>query len=132
MLFTVNKHLAIRGFSLVEVLISVFILGIAAVIYVTSTNTITLTRQTRFQDIAVRVASQKLATLRAAGYANLGAGGSFSDQLLSSLPAGSASTTISVYNANMKQVTVGVSWKEVRKTERYLSETTLIVDNGGL
>lgn len=121
-----------RGFTLIEILVSVFILGAIAVIFATATNTLSLTREMRQKDIALRVIDKQMESLRAAGYAGVGAGGAFSDSLLSALPNSSASTTVSDYNANMKQVDVSVGWQEVGLPERYLVATTLLVDTGGL
>ena len=132
MLFPVKKVHTVRGFTLIEILISVFILGAIAVVYVTATNTLSLTREVREKDIALRIIDKKLESLRAAGYAGVGSSGSFSDDLLSTIPNSSASTTISSYNANIKQVDVSVGWQEIGLPSRYLSGTTLIVDNGGL
>lgn len=127
-----KKSLTARGFTLIEILVSIFILGAIAIIYLTAINTITLTREIRQKDIALRVIDKEIESLRAGGYAGLGSSGSFSDALLSDLPNSSASTTISSYNANIKQVDVSVGWQEVGLPSRYLSATTLIVDNGGL
>jgi len=70
-------------------------------------------------------------SLRALGYGSLGSSGTFTDTSLNVLQSASASTTVSDFNASIKQVTVGVSWVE-SSTTLFLSETTLIANSGGL
>lgn len=114
-----------------EVVVSIFILGLMLVFYQSSFGTMRLAQMQKDKDIALRVVNQKMEALRAGGYGSLGASGSFSDTQLDSLQSASASTTITTYNASIKQVTVGVSWVESGSTQ-YLSETTLISQSGGL
>ena len=90
-----------------------------------------LARDVQHKDIALRVINQKMAGLRAAGYAGLPASGSFSDPQLNALQSASASTSIADYNADTKLVIAGVSWVGA-STTHYLSETTLITKSGGL
>jgi prepilin-type N-terminal cleavage/methylation domain-containing protein len=121
-----------RGFSLIEVLIAIFILGMMLVFYQSTFSTIRLSRIAQQQDIALRIIQTKLEDLRAATYSGLPASGTFSDPLLSSLPLGAASTSITDYSATLKQVRVSVSWSESTSTLRYLEATTLIGSVGGL
>jgi prepilin-type N-terminal cleavage/methylation domain-containing protein len=119
------------GFSLMEVIITIFIIGALAAIFAAALNLARLTRDSKFQDIALRVASQQLESERALGYAST-TSGSFSDPLLALLPAGTATTTISAYNAKTKQVTVTVTWDGGASSTRSQSLTTLITQVGGL
>ncbi len=121
-----------RGFTLIEVLVSILILGAMLVFYTSSFSATKLTRDAQRKDVALRVIEQKLEELRALTYAGLPASGTFSDPLLTSLPNGIASTTISTYNAAIKKATVGVSWIEGSSTLRYIESTTLITQVGGL
>ena len=120
-----------EGFTLLEVVITIFILVAMLVFFTASFSTTQLSRIQQHKDIALRVMEQKMETLRAAGYSGVGSSGTFSDALLNSLNSASASTTISDYNGSVKQVMVGVSWVDA-STTFYLSETTLIVNSGGL
>ena len=72
-----------------------------------------------------------MAQLRENGYAALPVDGPFADPLLSTLPLGSASTSISVLNAKTKRVDVIVGWKR-GAMPRSVTLTTLMTETGGL
>lgn len=107
------------------------IVGVVVVIFSTGSNTFVVTRDAKYQDVAVHIASSKLALLRENGYAALPANGPFTDPLLESLPQGAASTNVSVVNAKTKQVDVIVGWKRGEK-QRSVTLTTLLTETGGL
>ncbi len=121
-----------RGFTLIEVLVSVFVFGSVVILLVGVFNLTLLTRLARQEDIALKIADHKLEELRNDGYAGLPASGSFSDSLLSSLPNSTASTSISDFNAKVKQVIVQVGWQAPSGSTRVMSLTTLITQSGGL
>jgi len=117
-----------RGFTLIEVLVSVFIVGMTLALFVTS-SLLTRSADNSLQDsLALRIASDKLEELRLLGYDALPQSGAFSDARLSSLPSGSASLTVGTYNAGTKSATVTVSW--VESATSTVSLTTLIGENG--
>jgi len=101
------------------------------VFYVSAFSSNQLAKIQAHKDIALRVVNQKMASLRAGGYGSVGSSGTFTDTQLNTLQSAAASTTVSDYNASIKQVTVGVSWVEA-STTLYLSETTLITNSGGI
>ena len=129
--FTYMSHTS-RGFTLVEVLVSIFVLGMMLVFFASAFSNTRLSRDVARQDVALRVIKQKMEDLRSLGYSNLPANGTFSNSLLSSLPNGVGSTTVSDFSATLKQTTVGISWNESSAAARYLSATTLIGKVGGL
>jgi prepilin-type N-terminal cleavage/methylation domain-containing protein len=120
-----------HGFTLIEVVIAIFILILMLVFYVSAFSSNQLAKIQAHKDIALRVINQKMASLRAGGYGSVGSGGTFTDTQLNTLQSAAASTTVSDYNASIKEVTVGVSWIDASSTQ-YLSETTLIINSGGL
>lgn len=121
------------GFSLFEVLIVVFLIGVIFVMYSGAVKNVSLNRNAKDQEIALRIASTKMETLRDAGYENLPPSGSFADSQLASIPSGSASLAVSDFNAQTKQVTVTVSWTEPSiGTSRSVALSTLITGTGGL
>lgn len=120
-----------EGFTLLETIVSIMIVGIVVVIFSTGSNTFILTRDAKQQDIAAHIASSKLALVRENGYAALPSDGPFADPLLSALPYGAASTSVTVVNAKTKQVDVIVGWKR-GETQRSVTLTTLITETGGL
>ncbi|MEK7101727.1 MAG: prepilin-type N-terminal cleavage/methylation domain-containing protein [Patescibacteria group bacterium] len=128
MISTHNK----RGFTLVEIVVALFIMSVAVVFATIVTGTIKITRDSAFENIAFHIADNKLNELRALGYAALPANGPFSDSQLTSLPQGLASTTVTTLNAKTKQVATGVSWLGAEGQTRVVFLTTLITESGGL
>ncbi len=124
----------LRGFSLIEVTVSIFIVGVMLFLLQAILQSGTLIRMSKHQSIALSIAQNKLESLRANGYASLPSNGTFSDNLVSTLPVAATTTlTVSVYNAETKQVSVSVVWKEPDSTaSSTISLSTLITEIGGL
>lgn len=120
------------GFTLIEVLITIFVVGVLVALYGVGVMTTSLTREAAHQDLALHAASQQLESLRMGGYAALPASGSFSNSQVTQLPSGAGTTTVSVLNAKTKQVVVTVSWQEGSRGSRSVSLSTYITETGGL
>ncbi|MEK7086216.1 MAG: prepilin-type N-terminal cleavage/methylation domain-containing protein [Patescibacteria group bacterium] len=120
------------GFTLVEMLMALFIMSVTAVFVTFVAGTIKTARDSGYENIAFHIASSKLDELRAGGYAALPADGSFSDPGLASIPNGQASTSITVWNTKTKQVVAGISWRSANGSTRVVSLTTLVTQVGGL
>ncbi|MBI5003763.1 prepilin-type N-terminal cleavage/methylation domain-containing protein [Candidatus Kaiserbacteria bacterium] len=120
------------GFTLIEVLITVFVVGVLVALYGVGVMTTSLTREAAHQDIALHAASQQLESLRMSGYPALPASGSFANSQVTQLPSGSGAMTISALNAKTKQVVVTVSWQEGSRGSRSVSLSTYITETGGL
>ena len=119
------------GLSIIETVITLFIVGVALLIYAAASNNILLNSNAQHVNIAQRVALNELETLRAGGYASVPASGSFSDSLLTKLPSSSATITTSDYNASTKQIVVTVSWMEPSsKSNHSVTYTTLLTKFG--
>ncbi|OGG40278.1 hypothetical protein A2118_02240 [Candidatus Kaiserbacteria bacterium GWA2_50_9] len=131
-LHTVIRSNNKRGFTLVEIIVALFIMSVGVVFATMVIGTMQVTRDSAFENVAFHIAENKLNELRAGGYAALPANGSFSDSQLTSLPQSLASTTITTLNAKTKQVATGVSWLGADGQTRVVSLTTLIVESGGL
>lgn len=122
-----------KGFSLIEAVITIFIIGVVLVLYQSAVSTIRLTKIAKDQEIALRVANNKIEELRTGGYANLPESGGFSDAQLSVLPSGSGNMEISNFNADTKQVLVEVEWQETGSSSaRNVTLATLITKTGGM
>jgi len=122
-----------RGFSFIEVMVSLFIMSVMLLLFQTVLRSGTLVISTQNQDMALTIARNKIEKLRAEGYAAVPSSGSFSDDFLAMLPFGSAALVVSAYNAKTKQVTVNVSWQERNGTaSSSVSLSTLITQVGGL
>jgi Tfp pilus assembly protein PilV len=122
-----NKSKTNLGFTVIEVLISLFIVGMMLVVFATSLNTITLAKTARYQDLALRIANSKMEELRSLPYNQLPTSGTFTHALLSNLPSGQATQTIEEYNDNTQTVTVSVTWIDSSsQATKQVTLTTLI------
>lgn len=121
------------GFTLMETIIAIVIVILVLVLYQASVNTILLSRHSRNDETALRIASIKVEELRNAGYASVPSSGSFTSPLLSDLPSGTASLVSSDFNDKAKEVVVTVSWQEPQSgTTKSVTMTTVIANTGGL
>ncbi len=121
-----------RGFSLIEAIVSIALLGVLLLASAALMHSIPLTTNARDQDIALKIASTKIDALRALGYEALLASGTFTDPTLSLLASSTGTMTIATFNAKTKRVDVTVSWRARDQTPRSLVLTTLITHIGGL
>jgi type II secretory pathway pseudopilin PulG len=128
-----QKSKSKSGFSLVEVLVTIFFVGLILVLYQTALSKMRLIRYVTNEQIALQVANNKVEELRAGGYAALPASGSFSDSQLNTLSSCSANVSISDFNASTKTVAVTIEWQQPPSTSvRSISLTTLITKTGGI
>lgn len=124
-------HSTEKGFTIIEVVVSLFIFGIMLMVYVASANTVILNRHSKHKQTAYRIAASSIEQLRATSYASLPASGAISDSLLAELPNGTGTRTITTYNAKTKQVVSTVTWREPGSNQnRSFSLSTLITEGG--
>jgi prepilin-type N-terminal cleavage/methylation domain-containing protein len=122
-----------RGFTLIEVLVSLFVIGIVTVLSGALLSAAPVSHHARYENLALTITKNKIESLRGRGYAMLPASGSFSDPALSALPSGTGTLAVSAFNPDTKQATVTVTWGEPGTTaSSSVSLTTLITANGGL
>lgn len=122
-----------RGFSLLEVVVSVFIIGMMLLLLQAIARSGALIHNSRNKTVALTIARNEIDVLRSGGYAALPSQTTFYDALVSSLPSATTTLSITAYNTTTKQVVVGVRWQEPGLTaSSSLSLTTLITQNGGL
>jgi prepilin-type N-terminal cleavage/methylation domain-containing protein len=121
-----------KGFTLIEIAVTIGIVGVMIAMYFGVVSSMSLARLAKEKDLALKIATHKVEELRASGYALLPTNVSFSDSLLSSLPSGSGQVTVSTYNAQTKQVTVTVTWSGGSNGNRSVAVSTLITQSGGL
>lgn len=126
-------HVRSRGFSLIEVLVSIFIIGVILIMVQAVARSGVLVRTTKSQAIALSIARTELENIRGGGYTTLPTSGSFTNDLLSSLPAATAALTVSAYNEKTAQVTATVTWQDPgTQASSTVSLSTLITQTGGL
>jgi Tfp pilus assembly protein PilV len=121
------------GFSIMEIVIAMFMISMVLVIYHAASNTVILNKGSKHQEVALRIAASKLETLRTTPFTSLPASESFSDPLLSSLPQGQAQLTMSDYNDRTKQALVVVSWLSPTKAgSRQQVQLETLITRGGV
>ena len=122
-----------KGFSLIEVVVSIGIIGAALVAVGALTHTVPLAEETRYETLALAIATDQIGSLRALGYDSIPISGSFTSPDMDSLPSGTGMRTVSDYNDKTKSVTVVVSWQGAGDASaRTISLATLITEVGGL
>lgn len=122
-----------RGFSLIEVLVSIFIIGVMLILLQAVLRSNGLVKMSKNQGIALSIARNEIEILRIGGYDSLPASGSFSSDLLSTIPGAVTELVVDDYNTKTKQVTVQVSWKDSGATSSStVLLSTLITQVGGL
>ncbi|HLM83778.1 MAG TPA: hypothetical protein VK254_01015 [Candidatus Bathyarchaeia archaeon] len=121
------------GFSLLEVLVTLFFVGLILVLYQSVLGKVRLIHYVQNEEVALQVANNKMGELRAGGYDALPESGSFSDSRLDDLPNSSASMTITDFNAGIKVVAATVEWRETAGAAPLnITLTTLVAKTGGL
>ena len=120
------------GFSLLEIIIAIGIVGAGLVAAEALVHAVPLARVTRSEDLALTIANNEIGILRAGGYASVPGSGAFNNTLLEALPSGDGTLTVTDWNAEVKQVRVTVSWQEPGEAARSLLLSTLIAETGGL
>jgi Tfp pilus assembly protein PilV len=110
---TVRKN-AKRGMSLIEVIISMFFLGVMLILYSAALNTVSLSKKLRNENTAYHVASKKMEELRSIPFSSLPGSGTIADPTLANIPSGSGSFTVSdhVGFTGLKELTVTVTWND--------------------
>ena len=116
--------------GVIEVLISIVIVGALIVLFAASMNLTTMNKRMERENVAYHIANKKIEEIRAVTYDSLPASASFTDAQLSQLPSSSAAFTVSDYAGytGVKQVVVTVSWNDGRA--RSISLRTLIGTGG--
>ena len=127
-----QRKLNQSGFSVIEVLITLFIIGVTLILYQTASHTIILNRYGRYREVALRIADQKIQTMRTTAFASLPTTGSFSDSMLSSLPQGAGMVTVSNEGTRLKKVTVVVTWRSPQGTGTDRVQLETYITQGGL
>lgn len=119
------------GFSLVEILLSIFLILALISVLLTTSASYYQTHRSNLQQLAMSIASKQMETLRNTAFASLPPSGSFADSDLSRLPQSTATRTITNYQSNtkIKLATITVSWTESGVTKNAKLET-LISETG--
>lgn len=131
-----------KGFSLVELLVVIVIIGFLVIIISSLPNAMNLIRRSGYVGLAREIASKELEEKRAIQYINLALGETgITDPRVNQLPSASGKTLVEqcqkltqpLFCPNdepLKFVTVTISWKEFGKDQSFILKT--LVSEGGL
>lgn len=127
-----------KGFSLIESILVVVVLGSIAVLMANFPNAMGLINKSRNLSIAREIAAKQIEDRRSIIYSNLvNDASAISDSRISMLPSGGGTVivedcdeSVCTQGENIKQVTVTVSWKEGDKDQSIEFET--FIGEGGL
>ncbi len=103
-----------RGFSLIEVIIGIFLILTAFGLCILQITIAEATKKQRYEDVAYQVANRQMESLRATDFALLPSSGSVSDSALSQIPSGAGTYTSSNYASftGVKELVVTVTWND--------------------
>ncbi len=126
-----------NGFSLVEVIIGVFIVGLIVLVIANIPNAINLVTSSQDDSLVREVAAKKMEDIRLQGYENLINGTTaINDSRLSSLDGSSGHTVVSSCSVNicptneaLKEVRITISWSENGEPKTY-QLVTLVGEDG--
>lgn len=125
------RHNRQSGYTILEIPIALFIVGVVLLLYAAASNTVLLNRNAKYQDAAVRIGSSLLEDLRGTAFDSLPTSGNVTHPMLSQLPASQATMTVTPLNDDTREITVQVRWREAgSKAAHTVSLTTLITRNG--
>jgi hypothetical protein len=101
-----------KGISIIEVIVTMFMLAVILVFYVSALNLVALTKKLKREDYAYHIANKQMEALRNTPYANLPVSGTINDTMFSNLSSGSGSFTVTSYPSMMglKEAVVTVTW----------------------
>ncbi len=114
-----------KGFTIVEVLVTIFLIVTSLMLYQATTKAVLFNRTAKYKEVALRIADKKLQSIRATAFASIPASGTFSDSLLNDIPDGAGTITVTALNLYTKDVKVKVSWTnpQTRTTQDIELET---------
>jgi len=141
-----TKHSRAPGFSLIEILIALFVIVALVTILFSSSGTLFATRDSKLQTVAAKIASKEVENLRNIAFASLPAQGTEQpcttsdtdlDKLKGNSPSGHGECHLDVVNyddpddpTQIKQVTVKIDWRTDNGANQNLKMDTLIYKDG--
>ena len=121
------------GFTLIEIMLAVFVLALTGLVFAATVPTSQISRiKAAHTTYAINLAKQTIEEKRSAGYASLVPG---TDEVTvpADLPGGSQRTRISqtpyLYGPNVKKVEVTITWSGYRQVGGTITLNTLISDH---
>ncbi|HMQ02112.1 MAG TPA: prepilin-type N-terminal cleavage/methylation domain-containing protein [Candidatus Doudnabacteria bacterium] len=120
-----------NGFSIIEVMVSLLIIGTTLLLYTVISNSITLNKYNRYKEVALRSAETQLQVLRTTSYNSLPASGTFTNSQIQSLPEGAGAMVIEEVSAGLSEATVTISWRSpASEAMQEISLSTFLSQHG--
>jgi len=117
------------GFTLIEVMLVIFVLSLTVLMFAATFPTSQISRiKAAHMSYAVSVAQQTIEEKRSAGYAGLLADTS-EVSIPADLPGGQQTTTITQFAPNIKKIEVTITWSGYRQVGGSTTIVTLISDH---
>ncbi|MBM3206293.1 MAG: prepilin-type N-terminal cleavage/methylation domain-containing protein [Candidatus Staskawiczbacteria bacterium] len=109
--FNFNKQ---SGFSLVEVLVGMFLILILFSLLIMEFGLLSISKNQKYENIAYHVANKQMEELRSTDFSSLPSSGVISDLLIDEIPSGSGSFTVNDYAEyeGLKEMVVTVNWND--------------------
>jgi prepilin-type N-terminal cleavage/methylation domain-containing protein len=125
------KRKSQAGFTLIEVLVTILLIGATLAIYRVTAQTVVVNKWNKNKEVALRIAEKKMESLRTTSFASLPSTGSFADAALSDLPSGAGNLTVTNVNDETKNIQVTVTWTNPGDpTSQSISIETSITEGG--
>lgn len=119
----------IEGFTLVEVMLTVFVLALTALIFAAAFPTSQISRiKATHTSYAVSLAQQQVEEVRSAGYSGVLVGDPV-ETALDELPGGTKRITVTQYSPDIKKIEVTITWSGYRKVGGTTTLVTFISDH---
>lgn len=126
---TPNRKKRRSGFTLIEVMLVVFVLALTALIFAATLPTSQISRiKAAHYTYAVNLARQTLEEKRSAGYASL-LDGTTEVSVPADLPGATQTTQITEISNNLKKIEVTIIWSGYRQVGGNVHLVTLISDH---
>ncbi|HUV04887.1 MAG TPA: type II secretion system protein [Armatimonadota bacterium] len=127
----IRKNRRSSGFTLVEVLLVVFMLALTALMFAATFPTSQISRiKATHMSYALSLAQQKVEEIKSAGYGNIQITPTPVTSSLADIPSGTQTVTVTQYEANIKKISVSIVWSGYRQVGGTVDLVTLISDHG--
>jgi len=125
-----SKNRRSAGFTLVEVLLVVFIVALTAFMLAATFPTAQISRiKATHTSYALSLAQQKVEEIKSAGYANIQITPEAVTTPLAEIPNGTQTVMVTQYAANIKKISVSIVWSGYRQVGGRVDLITLISDH---
>ena len=131
-MFVNHKKINQKGFGILEVVITIFLIGVTLLLFQVVSNSVVLNKYNKYKEVALRVAEHQLQDLRTTPYGSLPASGSFNNSQLSEIPNGAGQMTLTEVQDGLTEAVVTVTWNNTTGTGSQQVSFSSYIWQGGL